>query len=372
MKTLLQSYFVTQKPKERTLLFFFLVAIISSTVMGVINILFISTLSGYILFSYALISSVFTILFMQSHLSCVLSSRLLIAITYLIIIALFLISPLLINATAWLYLFPMASIVLLNKKDAISWNISFIITLIISIYFSLPLMQYTLLEAFILIASLTTLSTLFFYFVITIRHAQSVVKETSQQLTTLNHSLEAKVQERTNTLEELNKKLLDKTQKDALTGLYNRGYLYERLEQEMTRFKRYETPFSIIFLDIDHFKKINDTYGHIAGDSVLKELSALLHSELRTLDIIGRFGGEEFIIILPNTPVAYAHTVAQKLRLEIANSIRIEDHKITSSFGVTQMGKKDDDKTLIARADKALYQAKLSGRDAVMVELYYD
>lgn len=157
---------------------------------------------------------------------------------------------------------------------------------------------------------------------------------------------------------------------DGLTGLYNHREFYQRLEAEMERAKRYRDPLSLLMMDIDHFKAFNDTYGHQAGDSVLRALSALIRKEIRSVDHVARYGGEEFAVILPQTPSADAFAMAERLRNSIVTqAININKEQVvnvTVSVGVAAFpedAKSRDD--LIAAADQALYTAKHAGRNRV-------
>ncbi len=152
---------------------------------------------------------------------------------------------------------------------------------------------------------------------------------------------------------------------DALTGLNNRMRLDEALENEVSRAQRYQSTFSIIMLDIDYFKKVNDTYGHLAGDEVLKKLSDLLKRKLRKTDVAGRWGGEEFLLLLPQQGRRHACMIAEKLRETIEANEFTNVGTITASFGVTEYASKDIVNNLIKRADDALYRAKDLGRNRV-------
>lgn len=155
--------------------------------------------------------------------------------------------------------------------------------------------------------------------------------------------------------------------KDSLTGIYNRRYLFSMLENEQKRFKRHRCPFSIILMDIDHFKLVNDKWGHIAGDSVLSEMGKILKQEFRSEDASGRYGGEEFLIILIGTPLDSAYNVAERLRIKIENrDFPMVEKTITASFGVAEYSEKDEIEGFIARADSKLYLAKEKGRNRVM------
>ena len=156
---------------------------------------------------------------------------------------------------------------------------------------------------------------------------------------------------------------------DVLTSLTNRRALFERLEQETARCRRYGTPLSAVLIDLDHFKRINDTYGHAAGDAVLKKVGQLIGSSVRELDIAARYGGEEMCVLLPQTGLEGAMSFAQAMRRKIADLSfefdGVEVH-ITASFGVASTeGLKSDGQALIKAADVALYSSKREGRNRV-------
>ncbi len=167
---------------------------------------------------------------------------------------------------------------------------------------------------------------------------------------------------------------------DELTGLFNKRYFMDRLKEEVARARRNKQCLSLIFCDIDHFKKINDTYGHSVGDLVLMEIGGILAgqidelnviSRLRKSDIVARYGGEEFVVILPETDESGGFLVAEKMRNAIEKHIfRIEksEVKLTMSFGVADLYLESGDfKELISRADEAMYLAKSSGRNCVKI-----
>jgi len=165
---------------------------------------------------------------------------------------------------------------------------------------------------------------------------------------------------------------------DALTGLYNRRRFHDALTSEYERARRYGTPFSLIMLDIDFFKKINDTFGHDVGDAVLKEVSGMLLKSIRDIDTAARYGGEEFMIILPNTDKAHARVVAERMRQAIEDYDFAEvARKISVSIGISGMPdiKVDNEEKLIRCADFAMYRAKQLGRNrtvtAEALELEY-
>ena len=156
---------------------------------------------------------------------------------------------------------------------------------------------------------------------------------------------------------------------DPLTSLYNRGYYLDKLLNSMDDAKKYNKPFCIVMLDIDHFKNFNDTYGHLKGDEVLVSVASTLSRNVRKDDTVARWGGEEFMVLLPNTKIASAELIAENLRKMVEKIVLLGiDSNITSSFGVSEfiMGI-DDDTTLTKRVDDALYNAKENGRNRVEV-----
>ncbi|WP_461204870.1 sensor domain-containing diguanylate cyclase [Clostridium sp. DL1XJH146] len=155
---------------------------------------------------------------------------------------------------------------------------------------------------------------------------------------------------------------------DKLTGAYNRNKLYQYIQQEIERNKRYGTSFSIIIYDIDYFKRINDNYGHLVGDLVLKEITHLIKNNIRSNDYLFRFGGDEFIILLPNTKLENAKIVAEKNRAMIDEKEYVTEavDNITLSTGVAQYIEGEKSEELISRADTVLYKAKSEGRNRVV------
>ncbi|MBK1648717.1 diguanylate cyclase [Rhabdochromatium marinum] len=190
----------------------------------------------------------------------------------------------------------------------------------------------------------------------------------NEELRRLNEELELKVAARTRELAEKNRELEQLSVTDRLTGLYNRLKLDEELERELLRAKRYGTPFAILLLDIDRFKRVNDTHGHQMGDRVLIELANILRRTIRDTDWAGRWGGEEFLIICPETALAGAAHLAEKQRAEVAAHRFPVSDCCGASFGVSAYREGDCIESLLARADAALYRAKEGGRNRVEVE----
>lgn len=168
-------------------------------------------------------------------------------------------------------------------------------------------------------------------------------------------------------LQQANEQLQHINRTDGLTGLLNRKAWEQSLRQEFKRYQRYHRASSLIMLDIDHFKDINDTYGHPAGDEVIRRTAAALVSSLRDSDVAGRYGGEEFAVILVDTDATGAEIVAERLRTSVeASSVAYEEHVInyTISLGIAELTPKITDPTMwIDTADRGLYNAKRAGRN---------
>jgi diguanylate cyclase (GGDEF)-like protein len=162
--------------------------------------------------------------------------------------------------------------------------------------------------------------------------------------------------------------LQNKVYFDNLTNIYNRNKLDEVFEQELEHARRYKTPFSMILIDIDHFKSFNDTYGHLIGDEVLVKLAKTINKITRKTDTFGRWGGEEFIMVLPNTTKENAAIVAEHLRLDVEKIKHPIAGGITASFGVAQYEEGDNEESLYIKSDEALYKAKENGRNRVEIK----
>ncbi len=158
-------------------------------------------------------------------------------------------------------------------------------------------------------------------------------------------------------------------ERDFLTGLYTRRFFMQRFEQECNRANREGTPLSLMMFDLDHFKRINDTYGHPAGDRVLSDLGTLLLNSCRNYDLVARLGGEEFCILMPGLGAEEAYKVAETLRLKISRTIRIPqaEQRVSTSIGVAACSRDHDCESLLTRADQALYAAKAAGRDRTVL-----
>ena len=174
-------------------------------------------------------------------------------------------------------------------------------------------------------------------------------------------------------VQEKNRILMEQSRIDPLTSIYNRRVFELRMDDELTRYHRYQTPFSLIFFDIDHFKKINDTCGHEAGDRVLKAIAKRVNEMVRKPDVFARYGGEEFVVILPETEIEQGVDVAKKIRQGIEETVfEYESVKVpvTISVGITVVNETDNQSSsIINRADSLMYMAKKKGRNLVFSDL---
>ncbi len=152
---------------------------------------------------------------------------------------------------------------------------------------------------------------------------------------------------------------------DQLTGIYNRHKFEELFIHEAERSRRYLLPLSLIIIDIDNFKSVNDRYGHITGDNVLKDLVSIVQNNIRKLEILSRWGGEEFLILSPGSDLKQIKKLAEKLRLAVCNTAILMDKKITISIGISTLKNDDTFSQLFERADKGLYYAKENGKNKV-------
>jgi diguanylate cyclase (GGDEF)-like protein len=196
------------------------------------------------------------------------------------------------------------------------------------------------------------------------------IKRQIAELNAHREMLEHEVQERTKELEEANRKLDLISRTDELTGLPNRRDMNQTIEKERVRSFRTRKPICFIFFDIDHFKNVNDTYGHAAGDAILKAVSNTIRGLLRKYDVLARYGGEEFLTLLPETDVDGAKTVAERFRREVEKMTVVhgdKEIKVTITLGVAEFDNELGIDRSIQRADKALYDGKENGRNRVVV-----
>ncbi len=194
---------------------------------------------------------------------------------------------------------------------------------------------------------------------------ESKINKKNEELVDLNDSLEDKVQKRTTELETIKNDFEKLATTDTLTNIHSRYSIMKILSNEINRSKRYKSPLSILMYDIDRFKAINDTYGHDVGDIILSSLSILVSGILREIDYIGRYGGEEFLIIMPNTSLKDASIYGERLR-KIIEDYRFEEvEKITVSIGVVELKEDENIDLIFKRVDDLLYLSKNKGRNRI-------
>lgn len=205
-----------------------------------------------------------------------------------------------------------------------------------------------------------------------LRSKVKVFRELYQQRKVIErfyNNLEQIVEERTAELKEANATISRLAATDELTGLYNRRFFNERLHTTISAARRHNYPLSLVMIDLDHFKIVNDTFGHSEGDKVLKKFALLLLEMIRTEDVAARWGGEEFIIILSHTASEAAAALAERIRnaFEQPYSFGNAEIALSASFGVVHLQEGDDSNSLLRRVDDTLYSAKHDGRNRVVV-----
>ncbi|MCC6145772.1 MAG: diguanylate cyclase [Candidatus Hydrogenedentes bacterium] len=206
----------------------------------------------------------------------------------------------------------------------------------------------------------------------TVRRRTSELREKNDRLReemTVRHKVEEALAEQNRKLQEMNQELDRLASTDALTGLYNRRHLMDRLAQELERSTRYGNPLSVLLLDLDHFKSINDSHGHLVGDAVLKRAGEIIQDCARTTDLPGRYGGEEFALLLPQTDTKGASELAERLRRRLGQMVHHDaagkPFHVTCSIGVASVHGNGNATWILKHADDALYQAKADGRNRV-------
>jgi diguanylate cyclase (GGDEF)-like protein len=204
-----------------------------------------------------------------------------------------------------------------------------------------------------------------------INNLKDLIKELEKDRAAEISALNVKVDSLENKLVEVESQLIkaqDAAKQDPLTKLFNRGTLDAELKKLDEVFERYDDNFAVAFIDLDFFKKINDTFGHAAGDMVLQEVSKILKENSRKVDLVARYGGEEIVIVLPKKDIKQAVSFAEKIRGKIQNhpfTFNGTDISVTASIGVASRRKNSSLKETLASADKSVYDAKENGRNQV-------
>jgi len=192
-------------------------------------------------------------------------------------------------------------------------------------------------------------------------------KETKKKLHALDPRFRKKFTELMSMMDESISLLYEAATHDEKTGLYNNKFFENMLDIEIEKAKREQENLSLFIIDIDFFKKVNDTYGHMKADELLARLAQVLMKQIRKSDIAARFGGEEFFVLLPETNLDKAKKLTSRLKIAIKSDSILKKHGITVSGGITQFKKNDTKKKLKERVDKALYQAKEQGRNRFII-----
>jgi len=251
------------------------------------------------------------------------------------------------------------------RSNTFSMNIAIFISIVLSIAGTLggggPFASNPLNEALMMLQ----------LFILIIISSIFILHSVMMELISIKNALKNIIKNQTKDLRQKNRKLTILNRYDDLTKMYNRRYFMELAEQEFYRAKRYGRDLAFLMLDIDFFKKVNDNYGHPAGDEVLRELSKTLKLLIRKSDILGRLGGEEFGLLLPEINIEDAYNVAEKIRKEIQQKdIYYENTKINITISAGISGLNVEIKSLerlIKNSDKALYSSKQSGRNRVTI-----
>jgi len=194
---------------------------------------------------------------------------------------------------------------------------------------------------------------------------KAYIDSENSELVSTNKTLEDRVVQRTHELKDATDQLEEIERTDALTDIHNRYSIMKILDTEVDRAKRYANPLTVFMYDIDHFKRLNDTHGHRAGDDILYNLTKVVKNSLRDVDIVGRYGGEEFLVIMPSTLLSDAIDVAQRVCETVSNHKFNEVKQLTISIGLVELGKDETMDMLFTRAERLLVKSKNSGRNRV-------
>ncbi|MDD5717888.1 MAG: GGDEF domain-containing protein [Sulfuricurvum sp.] len=334
-------------------------------IMGFVRIHQHFTVMGYLDFLFSFIFIFFLIRLRASKEQINFISTALIVSAYLLFTAIYVLATNQANRLSLFFLLLASAYFLKGRRIGFYWLLIIVVT-IISIQFSdFVDTHHSSLDIFSI-----TLYLIALYFILDLY--EEIKNGQTAEVQYINDHLETLIRQRTNELEianrelETEKYLLEKVSStDPLTGLHNRYQIKEIFDFEVTQSKRYNTDLSIIMMDLDYFKLINDTYGHVVGDQFLKEIAAILKNTLREAEVIVRWGGEEFLIIVPKADLGKVHEIAERLRTTIEQHEFHNIGKRTASFGVTSYIENDTFDSMILKADNALYTAKAKGRNQV-------
>lgn len=271
----------------------------------------------------------------------------------------------------WAFFSPLAAMFFADNKSAFRWLLAFIALTIVSGLFEETLSQLvapmpghinTLYFMMNMGAGLLLIYIVLHYFVKDREHSHLLAIYAKEEAVTAKENL----QDAYGRLQQQESKIRELMLTDPLTEIANRRYLDERIMAEMDRVSRYGQSLAVIMTDLDHFKKFNDVYGHLKGDEVLKTFACVIQENLRATDFVARFGGEEFVILMPETSAEGASALAERIRQSMQQqTIDGINEAVTASFGVTMMHQGDNPTQIFMRADSALYQSKEKGRNTV-------
>lgn len=295
-------------------------------------------------------------------------SSLSLTVSYILFFALYLLAPYSSVRLSLFFLLAASAFFLKGRKKGFLWLLLILVSILAGHALPYFATAYSLLDVII---TCVYLIALFFIF----DKYEAIKEDQKARLKQLNTNLEGQVRERTWELLQANNSLKNErvlleelSSTDHLTGLCNRHKFEDLFNFELQQARRHNTEISIILLDIDHFKPVNDTYGHNRGDAVLREFASVLKSSVRSSDVVVRWGGEEFIVFAAKTSLQQAQQLAESIRQKVRGTELPHVGQLTVSLGVASVAAQDSLETLIHRADRALYRAKELGRDNVVVE----
>ncbi|MDR3492534.1 MAG: GGDEF domain-containing protein [Gammaproteobacteria bacterium] len=299
------------------------------------------------------------LLYLRFHIEKIeIVSTIAIGLAFILFYSAYLLAPYNTTRLSLFFLLTASAFFLKGRKKGLMWLVFILLSIVLGHMISYASTEYSHLDIFT-----TSLYLIALYIVL---YNYEIVKEEQQaNLELLNMGLEKDIKKRTKELEHANKALKKLSVTDQLTGLYNRYKLEDFFEFEKKKMSRYKTKLAVLLLDVDHFKLVNDKYGHNIGDQVLKEIAHILQAAVRSSDVVVRWGGEEFIILALNITLEQSMQMADHIRQQIKNNVFHDVGCVTVSFGVTSVKEMETLIEVIQHADQALYVAKQSGRDNV-------